>query len=289
MPNMSSFLRMAWHDPVGSLGEFVEAISWLRSHHPLDKPYHWYRGETKADRRLLPKALRPSFLKSICDHEGFAVTDDPERDEHLQRAEESYINNLFLRRSAWLRNSHPNRDFEFVESYFLAQHHGLPTRLLDWTDNAMAALYFAVACKRGNQEDAAVHVVEYNNITITDAQGHSVRPPLGIRDAIVVENIGRLYRSVSEFDQCARTVLPIVPDARAGRMLQQGSAFTLHLPGSEQLENVFELKIRGPRKAAILNELRAVGMTRSRLFPDLDSIATDICMETRLAALVDRP
>ena len=56
-----------------------------------------------------------------------------------------------------------------VEIYFLAQHFGMPTRLLDWSTNPLAALFFA--CDGENVEaDGYVYAMQAGMVIPKDAQ-----------------------------------------------------------------------------------------------------------------------
>lgn len=48
------------------------------------------------------------------------------------------------------------------EELAIAQHHGLPTRFMDWTTNPLVALYFAVRNTSGRDGDGAVYVLISN-------------------------------------------------------------------------------------------------------------------------------
>ena len=164
-----------------------------------------------------------------------------------------------------------------VEMYFLAQHHGLPTRLLDWTTNALAALFFAAethpAC------DGAFFALSLSAEAPVDhatgdptAEASLCAAPVEMRSPLLQRTIECLFGDCPRPDDPAR-ILPILPDLSVGRMLQQGSCFTLHMPGTAELPvgSVASGNIPADCKEQILKELRMMGVSRATLFPDLDN------------------
>lgn len=121
--------------------EFIGAVrktkeSWDQKHR--DPVGVWFRGVRKSNWELIPRVYRHL---------------DPT--ESVGEAEDD-IQEDFIRRAPSLSSYQPSNAWEW---YFLMQHYGAPTRLLDWTENALMGLYFAVKDNEG-LHDAAVWALD---------------------------------------------------------------------------------------------------------------------------------
>ena len=120
-----------------SLAEYLSAVGKIRQHWKIPRHLElWFRAEDTSHRKT---HLQPGVYR--------------QRDSGLRKSVdklqeiENDLYEEFRRCATQLSQSDTNSIDDEWDSYFLMQHHGAPTRLLDWSDGALIALHFAVGHK----------------------------------------------------------------------------------------------------------------------------------------------
>jgi hypothetical protein len=147
---------------VASGESYLRAISDCQSKHSIKEEKFlsgvWFRGHGRVYAvPLCPGVYRDDFTKRASLF--FGKNDEEKRLNVEQRMLDEF-------RTSGAAFLNPNN---IVDVYFMAQHHGMPTRLLDWTTNPLAGLFFAVENEKEHSQNGEVFVMEAQGILPSDS------------------------------------------------------------------------------------------------------------------------
>ena len=230
----------------------------------------WFRGHQRASWPLKPKLYRDRDFNYIKANN----VEDEIREEFIKRApvlcEKVPIGSE--QRAEW-------------EWYFMMQHFGAATRLLDWTEGALIALYFAVRSNAGS-DDAAVWVLDPYQLNKPVIGKEWIIPPSAVGVTKKDKNLISkwLPARFTKMRGVPREAVAIEPTHVVSRINSQHSCFTIHGKDPHSLEQFQDGKssclekivIPGFKANDIKRDLRVYGINETTIFPDLDGLGRAI-------------
>lgn len=235
-------------DRVTSLSDFLAVISnSIRTEEPF-----WFRGHSDVQCSLTPTALR---FKS-----------QPDREKALGLMAD-------FRRIAESKLPRPPDGEADLKWAQIAQHFGLPTRLLDWTESATTALYFA--CLRDDTDGVVLilNPIDLNRLS------YPKKPR--VLDPQKDEAVIRSYlRTGARRSRSGRYPVAINPVWNSERLIMQKGVFTLHggrfdLDGGG-IPSLAAIPILRESKKILHAQLQRIGVDEMTLFPELEHSCTHL-------------
>jgi hypothetical protein len=228
----------------------------------------WYRGVNMHFDDQAPGVYRKDFTERAAK---VKIKGDIE-DKRL-RLERDMISNFRTAGAAFLSKYSP------TEMYFSAQHFGMPTRLLDWSTNPLAALFFA--CEGKESQDGFVYAMDSGKVIPDDAKkssGEKLWPSVMLMRNPIVQNAVEFSFWMSKDEKQKPYVLPVRPDVIPGRIGQQSSCFTFHMHRAAPVDNptLITIKVNASQKREIRDELHRVNINQFTTYYDLDHLSKEI-------------
>jgi hypothetical protein len=167
----------------------------------------------------------------------------------------------------------PWTDWEWI---FLAQHHGLPTRLLDWTENPLVGLYFAVEDDIADQDepvDGALFELDPDSLNKA-AFDKAPRVVMFDQDKFLDDYLPNSVAGPK------RGPIAAIATRSFDRIVAQVGAFTVNHNDHTPLEDLHagaylkKVRIPAPAKPHIRAELADMNVNASTVYSDLSNLAS---------------
>lgn len=147
------------------------------------------------------------------------------------------------------------------EQLALAQHHGCPTRLVDWSTSPLVAAFFAVN-SHPHDTDAKLYALKHADMMTLDTKtgivsnGANVQHPLAPKDGVYLIETAQV----------------------SARIKNQRGIFTLHGDPQKKLDIPVAQQFDIPKdlRDAFQNKLMDFGIDASHIFPDIDGLCKSL-------------
>lgn len=246
----------------------------------------WFRGHSRTVNELTPRVFRKDIH--------FARWHDKDKEflaklaskRRMEEPPELALREEFKRLAPALAENLPAPGHN-AEWLFLMQHHGLPTRLLDWSESVLVALYFVVSGDHDEDGELWALLPE----TLNAKSGYSGLPTT--RDPVLRYIVNQPdytpeeLREMTGLNVAPTVPLAVLPPMKFPRAVSQLSTFTIHPLESLEPGNAIPELLRSDKylvrylipatsKTGLEKDLKSLGITKASLFRDLDSMAQTV-------------
>lgn len=283
---------------IDNVSHFLELVENLSNGYPSNqmannpvRNHFLFRGMEDYAYELLPGLFRKTITVTS---ENKAVNK-----KYLAFSDEmGILLNFIQEASAYTKNIPAN---DYVRWAELAQHYGVPTRFLDWTENPLVALYFA--CESNSGTDAVVWILHKMNFTHYANERDKTRVPK-TNEANILDLLTTCPKNKEKYQTLYKSPLIYTPYYFDNRMSAQASWFMVWGTEQEPLETMFEdsnymrikesevdvrscgkntgnqfvckVLVHAYDKQKIIRQLDYMGINAKALFPGLDGVGRHI-------------
>jgi hypothetical protein len=255
-------------ETITSLRDYTELIEELMtaSAAPL-----WYRGCGSSAYPLIPSLYRHPSVTAVAD---------------LVKLESEVLARFKQRGLPYMARV-PTDDWDYL---FLMQHVGVPTRLLDWTENPYIGLFFAIVAAEARRDATG---------TFTDTAAVWVLNPtdwnrkalshVSFEGTVLSVADGQLtgYAPTSNLDYMNNEPVALYGMHNSPRIVAQRGVFTIFGKNQDSMAKMYDdlgfpedsllcIELPATSLSALRKSIFAIGYTESVIYPDLDGLAREL-------------